>query len=108
MTDALAPEVMDPCHPRWGDFCGRVTRALVGRMFTTARSKLEIMETGTWACTRKHQTDPFRHARVMLREFGMAEDASITLFKDCGARCDCQLVFDQRWMTRAEAYLDQR
>jgi hypothetical protein len=91
-----------------GEFCGRVTRAPVGRMFITAKSNLEIIDVGTWACQCKHETDPLRYTRVMLREFGMDEDRSVALYRECGVTCGSRLVFHQTCKARAEARLGER
>ena len=97
-----ARDVMAPWHPRWGEFAGRVTQALVGPAFRTAESREAIRDLGVWACTNKHTRDPLRFTRAMLQEFGMDEDGSVALYRESGATCDCRLAFDHQWINRAE------
>ena len=86
MPRSKAKEVMTPQHPRWEEFCNRLTGP-EGCNF----KKGPTPEKTTWNCTGG-ESRPC--AVKILTAMRMDVAASLAFFDENGGHCDCEILFN--------------
>jgi hypothetical protein len=85
MPRSKAKEVMTPDHPRWEEFC----RRLSGPEGCHFRQNPD--GNTTWTCAAGN--DKTLAAKI-LRAMGMDVDESLAYFEAHGGYCDCEILFN--------------
>ena len=86
MPRSKAKEVMTPQHPRWEEFCERLSGP-EGCNFKEGATP----EKTTWTCAGGNARPC---AVKILKAMGMDAEKSLAFFSEHGGHCDCEILFN--------------